>query len=270
MSTVRVFISSVQKEFAEERAALRDYLRGDPLMRRFFDAFLFEDVPAADRRADELYLNEVERCDLYLGLFGNEYGLADAGGMSPTHQEFEMASRLNKYRLIFVKGTDDSARYAKMLGLIQQAGSQLVRRRFTSTAELISCVYAALVHYLESRELIRTGPFDAAACNDALIADLDEAGMSQFLKHARKARGFPLAAEAEPQELLAHLNLLRSGHPTHAAVLLFGKQPQRFLISSEVKCAHFHGIEVAKPIPSYQVYKGTVFELVDQAVDFVM
>jgi hypothetical protein len=27
---------------------------------------------------------------------------------------------------------------------------------------------------------------------------------------------------------------------------------------------------VAKPIPSYQVYKGTVFALVDQAVDFVM
>ena len=33
---------------------------------------------------------------------------------------------------------------------------------------------------------------------------------------------------------------------------------------------HFHGTEVLKPIPSYQIYKGTVFELVDQAVDFVM
>ena len=33
---------------------------------------------------------------------------------------------------------------------------------------------------------------------------------------------------------------------------------------------HFHGTEIRKPIPSYQVYKGTVFELVDQAVDFVM
>jgi predicted HTH transcriptional regulator len=33
---------------------------------------------------------------------------------------------------------------------------------------------------------------------------------------------------------------------------------------------HFHGAEVEKPIPSYHIYKGTVFELVDQAVDFVM
>ncbi len=29
-------------------------------------------------------------------------------------------------------------------------------------------------------------------------------------------------------------------------------------------------MEVRKPIPSYQIYRGTVFELVDQAVDFVM
>ena len=33
---------------------------------------------------------------------------------------------------------------------------------------------------------------------------------------------------------------------------------------------HFHGTEVRKPIPSYQIYKGTIFDLVNQAVDFVM
>lgn len=64
--------------------------------------------------------------------------------------------------------------------------------------------------------------------------------------------------------------MLNGERPTNAAILLFDRQPQRFLISSELKCAYFHGTEVAKPIPSYQVYKGTVFDLVDQAVDFVM
>ena len=70
--------------------------------------------------------------------------------------------------------------------------------------------------------------------------------------------------------MLEHLNLLKNGLPTNATVLLFGNKPQRFLISSEVKCAHFHGTEVRKPIPFYQVYKGTAFDLVDQAVDFVL
>ena len=45
MTPLRLFISSVQKELAAERAALRDYLRGDALMRRFFEPFLFEDMP---------------------------------------------------------------------------------------------------------------------------------------------------------------------------------------------------------------------------------
>ena len=37
MTPLRLFLSSVQKEFAPERAALRDWLRGDPLMQRFAD-----------------------------------------------------------------------------------------------------------------------------------------------------------------------------------------------------------------------------------------
>lgn len=102
------------------------------------------------------------------------------------------------------------------------------------------------------------------------MADLDPERMTWFLREARRARGFPLSENAEPKELLVHLNLLHADVPTHAAMLLFGRQPQRYLISSEIKCAHFHGTEVAKPIPSYQVYKGNVFQLVDQAVDFVL
>ena len=61
MTPLHIFISSVQKEFPREREALRDYLRGDPLMRRFFEVFLFEDAPASNRRRDALYLEEVER-----------------------------------------------------------------------------------------------------------------------------------------------------------------------------------------------------------------
>ena len=127
-----------------------------------------------------------------------------------------------------------------------------------------------LVHYLSSRELIREGPFDAAPCRGAALSDLDPERMARFIRSARRERGFPLPEKATPTELLTHLNLLDAGRPTHAAVLLFGQRPQRFLISSEVKCAHFHGTQAAKPIPSYQVYKGSVFDLVDQAVDFVL
>ena len=71
---IRIFVSSVRREFALEGAALRDYARNNPVLRRFSGVFLFEDAPATDRRPDELYLDEVERCDIYVGLFGDEYG----------------------------------------------------------------------------------------------------------------------------------------------------------------------------------------------------
>ena len=270
MTPLRVFVGSVQREFTEERAAVRDYLRGDPLMRRFFHAFLFEDVPATDRRPDALYLDEVERCDVYVGLYGRDYGSEDAHGASPTEREFDRAGALGKHRLIFVKGGAGDTRHPRMQALIDRAQADLVRRRFDTPADLLAGLYAALVEYLEGRELLRWGPFDAAPCTDATFDDLDHDRMTAFIGTARRARQFPLADDAPPQALLEHLNLLNRGRLTNAAVLLFGKRPQRFLISSGVKCAHFHGTRVGKPIPSHQVYQGTVFELVDHAVDFVL
>ena len=270
MNPIGIFISSVQREFAEERAVLRDHLRSDPLMRWFFDPFLFEGVPATDRRPDDLYLDEVKRCDLYVGLFGRDYGTEDEQGISPTEREFDHAAALGKHRLIFVKGANDDARHPKMQALIGKAQAGLIRKRFSTTAELVSGLYAALVDYLDRKDLIRQGPFDASPCMGAHLEHLDTERMTTFIRTARGARRFPLPESTSAVDLLEHLNLLNDGRLTNAAVLLFGKAPQRFLISSEIKCAHFHGTRVAKPIPSHQVYKGTVFELVDHAVDFVL
>lgn len=266
----KIFISSVQKEFSAERKALKEYIQGDALLSRFFEVFLFEDSPASDRRAKTFFLEEVRRCGIYLALLGNQYGVEDSSGLSSTHREFKEATRLNKPRLIFIKGSDDHARQSKMRALVAKVGKQLIRRRFNNIAELMPAVYASLVDYLESSGLLRFGPFDAAVCKNAAIKDLSVTKIRDFMGSARLARGFPLQANASSKQILTHLNLLHNDSPTHAAILLFGRDPQRFLISSEIKCARFHGKEVQKPIPFYQVYKGTVFELVDQAVDFVL
>ena len=266
----RIFVSSVQKELASERVALRDYIRSDPLLKRFFDVFLFEDLPAADRRADEVYLQEVGDCDIYLGLFANEYGREDGDGLSPTEREFHAATVQSKTRLIYVKGANDNDKHPKMRSLIGRAGDQLIRRRFDDLATLVPAIYASLVEYLEEHQLIATGPWDATPCLKATTDDLDADAMQAFIRQARYARNFPLAESTAPVDLLSHLNLLDGTRPTNAALMLFGKKPQRFFPTSLIKCAHFHGTEIAKPIPSYQTYKGTVFELVDQAIDFVM
>ncbi len=270
MTASSIFLSSVQKELAEERRAVKAFVEGDALLRRFFTVFLFEDLPAADVRADAVYLDRVDRSELYVGLFGNEYGFEDSEGVSPTEREFNRAAQQGKPRLIFVKGTDDRARHPKMAALIRRAGDQLIRRRFTGVPELTAALYASLVQHLAHTGRLRTKPFDAAACAEATFADLSSDKLDWFLSRARSERGYPIPPGTSMETALAHLNVLDGRDPSHAAALLFGQTPQRFLLSSEVKCLHFHGTEVRKPIPSYQIYKGTVFELVDQAVDFVM
>lgn len=117
---------------------------------------------------------------------------------------------------------------------------------------------------------VQVDAFDATPCLGAEFDDLEFDLMPQFIRTARRARNFPLPEDASPQAVLTHLNLLYKGRPTNAAMLLFGKTPQRFLVSSEIKCSHFHGVHVTEPVPYYQVYKGTAFQLIDQAVGFVL
>ncbi len=49
MPPVPLFVSSIQKELAEERRAIRDFVGGDPLLSHFLTVFLFEDLLANER-----------------------------------------------------------------------------------------------------------------------------------------------------------------------------------------------------------------------------
>jgi predicted HTH transcriptional regulator len=260
----------VQRELAAERSALRDYLHDDPLLQRFFDVFLFEDVPASDRRTDAVYLQEVTACDLYLGLLGNDYGVEDSAGLSPTEREFVHATELGKPRLIYVKGPDDTARHTKMRALVQRAGAALIRRRFSTNPELRLAVYASLVQHLEDAGSIQSLPFDEQPCPGAALADLDEAAVCRFLRDARGRRQLALSEHASVTEVLTHLNLMRDDQPTRPGILLFGRNPQRFVSSAEVRCMHFHGTAVERPAPSYRVFKGSLPAEIDQAADFAL
>lgn len=136
---------------------------------------------------------------------------------------------------------------------------------------LRTSVYASLIRYLEEKEYIRWRPFDASNDNGATLEDLDEDKMKNFIHMARTKRNFPLPVETSPVSLLTHLDLIDDkGRLANAAVLLFGKKPQKYFITSEVKCVQFYGNVVEKPMPAYQIYRGDVFELVDQATSFVM
>jgi len=67
---------------------------------------------------------------------------------------------------------------------------------------LIGSVYASLVEYLATCELIRSGPFDASICKKAALNDISEEKIKWFVKHARKVRNFALSVSADTVDVL--------------------------------------------------------------------
>ena len=267
---VKLFISSVQREFEKERREIAAYIRQDAVMGRFFEPFLFEELPAKDVSAQQAYLTEVAETDVYLGLFGVDYGYEDAEGVSPTEREYDCATVNHKYRVVLIKRADD--RHPKEKTLIRKAEQDVVRNMFGSLEELKSGVYAALVHYLVLKGYLHYGPFDAALNMNATIDDLDKEKIRWWTGMAREKRNFPLLySDENVHRILNSLHLISDdGRVTNAALLLFAKDPQKWFVSSTVKCVQFYGTKVQKPLASQQIYGGSVFEVVDQAVAFVM
>jgi len=267
---IRVFISSVQREFAEERQLLCKYIREDALLGKFFLPFIFEELPAINLSAPEAYLTEASTSDIYLGLYGHDYGYEDAEGISPTEREYDAATANNRHRIVFIKRCDE--RHPKEQNFIHKVEQDVVRKSFADYDELRTAVYAALIRFLEVKEYLRLLPWDATYSQLATIDDIDSKKIASFVSLARQKRGFKMQFTGENTlDILMSLDLASNdGRLTNSALLLFAKKPQRFFPVSRVKCALFYGFDVQKPVPFYQVYEGDFFELVDQAVGFVM
>ncbi|MBR4217694.1 MAG: DUF4062 domain-containing protein [Bacteroidales bacterium] len=270
MNEIKIFISSVQREFAKERRMLCDYIRTDALLGRFFIPFIFEDMPAKDISAQKAYLTQAAECHIYLGIFGTQYGYEDADGISPTEREYDTATAHFAHRLTYTLRTD-APRHPKEQAFISKVEQDVVRRDFATYEELRTAVYTSLIDYLAQKEVIRRVPFDAAAHTVATYNDIDPERVRTFVNKAKEKRNFPLTFADGTEKIFSSIHVLTDdGRLTNSALLLFAKDPQRFFRTSEVRCAQFYGTKVEKPIRNYQVFTGSLFEMIDKAVGFVM
>ncbi len=269
MADIKIFISSVQAEFSTERELLYDYIRQDALLGQFFRPFIFEKLPAVDITAPQAYLKEAAECDVYLGLYGVKYGNVDESGISPTEREYDEATRNHRCRLVFVKRSQN--RDEKQKSFISKVEKDVIRKSFADYDELKTAVYASLIRYLETKEILRKLPFDASALDSATWNDIDTEKVRIFVEKSREKRHTKVSFSDGVEKILTSIHVLTDdGRLTNSAILLFGKDPQRFFRTAEVRCAQFYGTKVEKPIKNYQVYHGTLSEMIDQAVGFVM
>ena len=113
-------------------------------------------------------------------------------------------------------------------------------------------------------------PFYLTPAKGGKLSDIAPDRIEWFVAEASTKRKFSFESTPTPKNVLAELGLIDKNRLFHAALMLFGKKPQRFCPAAVVKCSHYHGTTVTRPIPSQHVLGNTLFEQTDAAADFVL
>ncbi|MEM5811396.1 MAG: ATP-binding protein [Candidatus Aenigmatarchaeota archaeon] len=111
--------------------------------------------------------------------------------------------------------------------------------------------------------------WDSLICEEATLKDIDEEKVRWFLRKAKIERSFDIDFETSVKEALERLGLIKNGKLTNAAILLFGKNPQKFFLQAETRCARFKG---TKPIEflDMKVFGGNIIDQIEKALNFVL
>jgi len=270
MQKLKVFISSVQGEFAKERDLLYQHFLTDALLSSFFEPVTFENLSANCQAPNIVYIEKVKQSQLYLALLGQEYGKEDENGISATELEYIQARVQHIDCVAFIKGKSSIERHEKEKTFISKIQYELSYKRFETSEQLIAEVNSACVTLLKDKGLIQLTSFDESSHSTAQLSDLDKVKIDNFVGLAQAKRGFPIRQGSAIEKILTHLHLLNGDKLCNSALLAFAKDPQQFFPTAVTKCAHFHGYRVEKPIPDHKVFQGDVFQQVDQAIDFVL
>lgn len=114
--------------------------------------------------------------------------------------------------------------------------------------------------------------FDDRPVRDATLDDLDPARAEWYLRRAAQERRLPVDFSLPLEQNLAHLGaVVQNGgrvSPRVAGLLLFGRDPQRFIPQSVVRVARFQGTSPLNFIDRLDC-TGTLPEMVDEAERFV-
>ena len=110
--------------------------------------------------------------------------------------------------------------------------------------------------------------WDSEICKETSLDDIDEEKVMWFLRKAKYERKFDVDEETSVKDVLERLELMKNGKFSNAAILLFGKDPQKFFLQAETRCARFKGTEPLEFI-DMKVFGRSIINQRDDAVEFI-
>ena len=106
--------------------------------------------------------------------------------------------------------------------------------------------------------------WDCYLAKDASLKDIDIEKVAEYIRLANETGRRKI--KEKPLEVLKKLELVKNNKPTWAAILLFGKEPQRFVLQAKVHCGRFKD---ETTIIDDDLIEGTIIEQVDRILEFI-
>ncbi len=115
--------------------------------------------------------------------------------------------------------------------------------------------------------------WDERICDDAGLEDIDEEKVMRYLERREEIRKVSKPEKMDMNTLLLNIGAAKKMNgetkPTNAGILFFGKNPQRFVLQSQLRTARFAGRTLTRDFLDRLDCSGALWELVGQAEDFV-
>lgn len=158
-----IYLSSTYEDLKDQRRLVYEALR-----KAGHQIIAMEDYVATDQRPVEKCLQDIEKADIYIGLFAFRYGYVppashnNPNGLSITELEFRHAERLKKPILVFIATeaagislnfvdayTGEGAKGESITALRNYLRTEKIATPFTDTPQLATWVLLALTKHLE-------------------------------------------------------------------------------------------------------------------------
>ncbi|MDO9326718.1 MAG: helix-turn-helix domain-containing protein [Methanoregula sp.] len=109
--------------------------------------------------------------------------------------------------------------------------------------------------------------WDLTPAPKTTVADLDLAKVNEYIKKANETGRRNIGPDESPQTVLKKIGLFQDSKPTWAAILLFGKDPQRVLSQATIHCGLFEADDIS--VLDDRMVTGTILEQVNDAMEFI-
>jgi len=287
--TVRVFISSVQKELEPERLALFSLLTTDPTLKDYVEPVLFEQLSPPPRPTKKPYLKTLKTCQVYILMLDREYA-PDGITTSATHEEYDLACSMGIPTLAMIKGRHDTGRDPRTQAFFKSIKNDgFTYKRFIDRIDLKKEVAGWLIQVLKNEFEIEPQPHQEESSEDAIEAasafettqqedlslnDLDVQTARQLYagftgKSAKSTSMATMSPVFRVRGLLWRDDDTANLQPTAAGVVFLGKNPWQVYAQCQVLADAYRDTRVtAKPMAQAK-FSGPITRVIEELLQFV-